>query len=109
MSISEEVKAYVAGVEGVVEATSFERGCLWERHQKRGWVSETLGYGVEVGSIGEDPIFISILTARVGGKKILFYEATSLVVDHAQVNLWLHTHLPNGTPRTDAQNFHTIL
>lgn len=114
----EYCKKFLENIHGAVEATSFERMCLWERNRdraKREWVENLSGIGKNVGEFSGSPVFISLLTAMIDGKKILFYEATSVVVNWDIIEKWLQDNLPKSAFRkdgrlnkTDAMNFHNI-
>ena len=115
--ISDAVSEYLADIIGVVEATSFEQLCLWERyHEKYEWESTRHGYLPAIGSIDSRPIHVSLMTVTVKGHKILFWEATSVVVDHDMIKEWFTKYLPKSAFQsnseyinsTDAQNFHNI-
>lgn len=98
-------------VTAIVEAARFEKDSLWFHiHGELGvpWKQNRSGLGVQVGTLSDMPVFISLTTATVDGKKILFVEATSSVVDWRMIHGWLDEKLP-GIPRTDASNFHTVL
>ena len=65
-----------------------------------------LGYGDTIGHVGDAPVFVTITFARLFGQVIVFYEATSQVVDHRMVADWLTTAFPASRGRTNAMNFH---
>ncbi|QNG62650.1 hypothetical protein B1VFA_049 [Rhizobium phage B1VFA] len=117
MTASDEVKTYLEGVVGVVEANSFETMCLWERWKANGksWVSTGHGYGPTVGRLADMPVCISILTATVEGQKILFIDPMSQVVDHRMIEAWLKENVPSALRKdgylnkTDAMNFSNVL
>lgn len=116
--MEEHLTKFFEGVVGVVEANSFERMMLWKENQdigKRTWVENNSGYGVTVGEVAGDPVFLSVLTAQVDGHKLLFIDPTSQVVDHRLVRKWLDKNLPQSAFRadgllniTDAMNFANI-
>lgn len=98
-----------------VEANRFEYMCLWEKYTKDGyiWKENLSGRGVTVGFLDTQPVHISLNTAIVNGNKILFYTATSVVVDWHMIRAWLEKYMPDtarwndGSLReTDANNFH---
>ena len=113
MAASAEVAAYLAGVEGIVDANRFEQSELWKRfHKERGipWEENLSGFGVTVGKVGDMPVSISINTAKIDGRKILFVEDTSQVVDFRMIDAWLVRNLPEAaTNRANAQNAHYVL
>ncbi len=106
-----DLAEYLAGVVGVIEATSFEHHSLWcdyaeagQKHGRRFPWNET-GHGTlqQVGGIGNRPIWISILTATVDGHKLLFWHVTSPVADHDQCEAWLRVNLPETAFREDGR------
>ncbi len=106
---------YLEGVDYLVEANSFERMCLYERHSDN-WEDRPLGGPmIIVGSIdGHDcnDVCIALLKQQVNGKMICFWEATSVVVHHDMIKEWFKDNapwlFPDGEPSksTDAMNFH---
>ena len=113
-----ELDKWLAGATGAVEATDFERFCLWKDHTERGgkWESEAQGLMLGCGDLGDMQISLSLFHASVDGKKIVFYNAPSQVVDHRQVEAWIEKHMPASARResgavhkTDANNFHIVL
>ena len=116
--MDQEMQKYLDGVMGVVEATNFEKHCLWENNQrsprKRTWVETGHGFLEKVGFLADNPICISLLTAVVDDHKLLFTHPTSQVVDHRVIDAWMATHLPKSAyrdgriNRIDAMNFHNI-
>ena len=116
----EELRKFLDGVVGVCEATSCEYHYVWEHwHERVEWKQNNMGLGETVGTLDDRPVHISLRTAEIDGKKILFWEATSQVVDHEMIRKWLQKNLPitafrEGDPRqgvnqTDATNFHIIV
>jgi hypothetical protein len=114
-----ELDRFLAGVTGLVEASIFERQMLWEENQRRQppreWVENLSGRIEIVGHLDDDPVCISMFTARIDGELILFYHDTSAVVDHKMIERWLFEKAPTtalrGTGylnRVDAMNFHNV-
>ena len=117
LDASDEVKAYLDGVIGVVEANSFESMCLWmqAKDSARSWISTGHGYGPMIGRINNLPVCLSILTANVDGHKIVFIDATSEVSDWKLIDAWLQKNLPQSAMhedgrvnKTDAMNFSNV-
>lgn len=118
-----DIKTYLEDVVASVEATSFEQYKLWQEmvalYGSDYFVSTNFGYLSTVGYINDRPICISLNTAIVNGKKILFWYATSQVVDYIQIEKWLLKNLPKSAFRgddsgdyiisTDPMNFSNIL
>lgn len=120
--LDDEMERFLDGVVAVVDATSNEQFLLWEKyHHTRGvpWESSRFGLGQCVGRLDDRPVCISLCTAEVQGRKLLFVDATSEVVDHLMIDKWLYDCLPdtafrNGDRqgylnRTDAGNFFNVL
>jgi hypothetical protein len=111
----------------VVEADTFAQHALWRQHakdapqnandqsQKVAWRSDSLGVLLTLGELDGRPVCVSFTWATLNGKRVLFYNATSEVVDHKLVGEWLQAHCnpkwDNGQRRAhcDAQNFHHCL
>lgn len=89
----------------IVEATTFERHCLWEKYcNELEWVQELSGYLPTVGHIDGLPVVISLSWASVGGLWTLFWHPTSMVVDHRIIDMWFDSYLPE-VKKIDANNF----
>lgn len=123
----EEMQKFLEGVIGAVEADSYSQHMLWSEYHYRPregfdpltWEQGMSGLMEIIGYLkinGEDrPVCLSLFKARVKGELILFYHATSQVVDYRMVDEWLKKNLPptaireNGYPNTtDAMNFYNI-
>lgn len=114
-----QMTEFLSGVVGAVEANSFERLSLWEDYHDRrrvSWQQDAAGLLETIGFLDDRPICLSLVTAVVDGRKILFYDATSQVVDHVAIDRWLAEVLPdtarrpNGTViKENAMNFHNAL
>jgi hypothetical protein len=98
-----------------IEANSYEKLCLWREHHKEyGWEEDNSGIGKTIGFINDDPnkpVVLNFFFAKIFGKRICFYEATSRFVDHTMIEEWIEKNYPitwRGTSRamTDAMNFH---
>lgn len=115
----QEMTDFLDGVVGAVEANSYEKYMLWYENQqskyRKTWVSNNMGLMEIVGYIDKRPVCISLFTSVVGSRKILFYYATSQIVDHLMIDEWLKENLPKTAFRndgyvnkTDATNFHIL-
>lgn len=96
-----------------VEATSFERLALWQKHHETlAWQDRPYGFMVTLGRFGDMPVVLSVTFHVLENHVVMFYEATSQVVDHRMVEAWVDKHVcakwDQNTlrPRTDAMNFH---
>lgn len=118
---SDQIKIFLNDVDGVCEATNTEKTYLWmvNKHslygqKPREWKELLSGYGVTVGYLNDMPVFISLLKDNIDGKNILFWFATSQVVDYRMINAWLEENIPERARRdgrihqTDAANFHNL-
>lgn len=102
----------------VVEASSNEDLYLYERFAEGKHVCnltfETVGKGVHLprGKRGKKrPVVFSLRVGMVYDKPVLFWHATSELVDYKMIDEWLLKNLPHLTKRehTDATNFHTCI
>lgn len=125
----DEVEKLLAGVVGCVEADTHAVHSLWcdyaiegERFGTPGrtrytWKQQPSGLLRQVGSIDGQPVWISLSINTVDDHRLLFYHATSNVVDNEMVREWLLANLPASALRdggkhihnTDATNFCNIL
>jgi hypothetical protein len=99
-----------------VEATHTEQFYLWkEYHEGHQWVQDSEGFYKTIGFIKDDtsmPVTVSFSFIEIHGKRVCFYEATSIYVDHNMVQEYIKSHYPvkwdnnMRTAMTDAMNFH---
>lgn len=103
---------FLDGIDACVEATDEEKQMLWERNTQwninRTWVSNNEGRLRTIGYFGGMPVFISLWTAVIDGKKILFYNSPSTVVNYDMVREWLDKALTKSVIHTDAANFGNV-
>lgn len=108
----------------VVEASSFEQQALWEAHAVQAggdnstridWLDQTRGWLLEIGRLDNRPICINVRGSLLNGLAVLFYDATSQVVDWQMIEDWFQERCwpkwDNNTRRAhcDAANFHHCL
>ena len=105
----------------MVEANSFETLMLWdknsecEKHLKVNWVEDTISYNKIIGHMRSYdkltiyPVVVLCFFAELNGKRVVFYESTSWVVDHEMIKAWMKCQCPEGTPECDAMNFSQCL
>lgn len=112
----ESLTEFLNDVEGLVEANRFERQMLWSKHHRtKRWEENLAGIGREVGKIGGKSIFISLNVDVINGQRILFWEATSVAVDHDRIRAWFETVMPRTAydgdrlNSVDAANFTNVL
>jgi hypothetical protein len=114
---------YFDGVEFVIEATDYEVHSLWEKYHYRPevgsvyietWEDIAMGHGITLASMGNMPICVSVRYSILNGHKVMFYTATSEVVNHRIIGKWIEHHTShlrkNGRMlRCDPMNFHHCL
>jgi len=115
----DEIKKFLEGIVGAVEASSFEELCIWQEYTQElnySWKQNCSGYLEYVGLFHSRPICINLRTSVVNGHKILFWEATSQLVDYKMIDKWMEKNLPKSARhsdgrlnKTDAMNFCNIL
>ena len=119
-TIDSEMKEFLQDVAGVVEATSYERMCLWKECTKESgysWVSDNTGFAIAIGFFTDKrPVVLEMCKILVKNKSILFINPTSVAIDHDMIKLWLNMNLPitarysDGVIKfTDPMNFHNLL
>ena len=111
------------------EANSFEQSTLWKDWSltayqmnindgredgrdlidRQEWEDYSLGFGREIGTIGDLPIFVSFLMARINGRVVTFYYPTSRAVDYDQIEKFVDEHFVSCSMRRDADNFGDII
>lgn len=103
----EEIDRYLEGVVGCIEdSSSLAMSYIYEKVGKEGW-GENRGGGFlhTVGTVGDMPVCVSLLTYTIRGHKILFVEPTSQVVDHRMVRKWIESVLPQTAWNEGRQQF----
>lgn len=101
----------------IVEATSFEQYCLWEKYASTSSIynltwAQMDGWLVTVGKLHGRSICISTRWVKIEKRLVMFWEATSQLVDHKMIENWLDEHFQGtydkGLRRAscDANNFH---
>lgn len=115
---------YFKDVVFLVEATHTEKHFIWEQYYYNpspkfgrvinSWEDEMMGHCLILGTIDNRPIAVTFYYAKILGKRVMFYEGTSQLVDHEMIKSWLkHFTLDkvrwDGNTRwahCDAMNFH---
>lgn len=101
----------------LVEANSFEKLTLWNTWVKSAkepikWKDSNRGVIPVVGLVNKLPVCVSILINEIEGMPVVFWEATSRMVDHDLIKDWFKEKMPQLFPEQnahlscDAQNFH---
>ncbi len=102
----------------VVEADSFTQHTLWEDYCDRpkykpmpvmwDWINH--GISIQIGELGGLPVVVQCAVAAIEGKRMLFYDVCSQVVDYKLVDEWIDGLLKRngrlGCRHTNATNFH---
>jgi hypothetical protein len=113
MKIAKEDEKLFKDVVFLVQATDTERYFLWCIHadpdsnntrypyQKLQWDQEGLGKIVTIGYLDKRPTCVEISYAKLNGKRVMFYEGCSELVDHDMIRKWLE-HWTLETIRWDA-------
>lgn len=117
-SVDKSLDEFLEGVIGVVDATDYERLCLWEENRRlnkpRTWQENAAGLTRTVGKLDGRPVSLTMFTNQIDGYKILFIQVTGQVADRVMIRQWLAKILPSsafyrGRPNhVDAINFHNV-
>jgi hypothetical protein len=122
--MNEEFKQRLSEVKFVVEATGFEKLVLWQQHaddsslSKGGplvrWEHDPFGMMVEIGILANMPLCLNLSFAVLNGKRIMFWDAVSVVTHYDMALQWLNENCPvyydgGRKARCDAMNFHLCL
>lgn len=98
----------------LVEATYEEQHMLWEKYHYhvepkhkcvKKWEQVMSGHMRQIGKVDERPICVSIGYAILNGKKVMFYEGCSELVDHSMIEKWLERY-QGEAGCCNATNFH---
>jgi hypothetical protein len=117
--IDDELIRFVGGAIGFCAATNEEQHGVWLRLVDRrdppvAWKQHG-GIGVTIGYLDNRPVHVVLSHVDVAGFKVIFYEATSTVVDHEMVRQFIDRLAPESARRgdrinhTDATNMSNIL
>lgn len=91
-----------------VEASSFELQVLCARYGNR-LELENHGVATNIGNLDGRPIVISLMFGTFDDQHVLFWHATSQLVDYKMIDDWFccnTPHLRGPDKATDATNFH---
>lgn len=113
----DDVVKFLAGAIGCVEANSFEKMSLYcDRGElDDDWKDNGSGYGICVGQIANQPVYVNITSAVINGHKIIFYYGQSVLVDNGMILDWMKENMPETAFKNDrlntvdAMNFHNVL
>lgn len=116
--VDQEAKSYTE-TKFMVEATNCERFYLWARHSDISSTRHNSDLAVTwetmessfhtIGHQQNRPIVVSISWHRINGQVVMFYEATSKLVDWAMIESWLAKQFPPIRHKYDAANFRHCL
>ena len=105
--------------EYAVEADSYTMQSLWETYSNEqlnlykterntiDWKQDLKGTLTQIGELNGRPIIVCFFWAKLNNHLIVFYEATSQLVDWCMVEEWLDINCP--CERCDANNFGNVL
>lgn len=105
----EQIPDYFKDVVYLIEATDYERLCLWRDNDtcthtsKMKWEEVSMGYWFQIGELDNRPVNLTLCYAILDGKKVAFYESCSQVVDWKMIEDYLSK---LNLPKTNAMNFH---
>lgn len=126
--LSEAYKARLGRTEFVLEATDLEQQQLWSTWSRESiqlgvvpliaagvrlnWLQETTGLFLSIGAVETAgkrfPVYVNCSWAHIEGRSVMFYEATSRIVDHDLVEQWVVSN--TGCQRKhSAMNFHNLV
>ena len=111
-TIEEKRTEFFSNLHGIVEATSFEILCIYEKYhqgKKYSWEDLQLGTFFKIGEINDLPICFQITPTKINGKNILFYEACSRMVDYDIVDKFIAENYKSKNLKTNAMNFRNAL
>jgi len=105
------IKNRFAQTHGAIEANSYERYALYFELKKHGNIVEQIsdGIGIEIGKFHGKSVFVSFLWYKVNGQFVVFYEATSVVVNHDMIKEWFALNMKHIKHFSDAMNSHNVL
>lgn len=107
---TEEMKELVAGAMGFCEATSEEQHGVWARLKRTdravSWENRG-GRGITIGYLDSRPVHVTLCHIDVAGHKVIFYDATSTVVDHDMVRAFIDMIAPESARRSDGRVNHS--
>lgn len=91
-----------------VEATTYEVLTIIGRYDDcYRWKQDHFGTLETVGRLDSRPIVITCQWYEIHDRLVMFWEATSEVVDYKLIEEWFNTHCP--CPSTNAMNFHNCI
>ena len=108
---SNEVKHFMHGCHGALEATNFEMLMLWKEHHEseNNKIEQCNHLGGYLPCIArsndrKNTIHLSLSIYLIRGKQILVFNPTSQFVDHLIIEQWLSKYLPHTAIRDGVAN-----
>lgn len=97
---SPDIYAKLDGVVFIVEATAFEKDCLYlqQRERQIRWDREIAPRFVVLGTVNGRDVAVNLSWANVDNGKVMFVEPMSELFDHALLKAWLDAYC---APRYD--------
>lgn len=101
----------------IVEADSFANLELWRNHfhnpihensKITTWEQVNPGKVITIGHCADSPVCVEVFYNILNGKKVMFYHASSSIVDYGMVEEWI-SHYGVGIHSCDAMNFHQCI
>jgi hypothetical protein len=90
----------------VVEANSFEELRHWEKWSpRRKWEQTPIGHVITIGKLDDRPVVIQFNYAKINGESVVFWHATSQVVDYKMIDKWMMERVNPSAMKTDSMNF----
>ena len=95
----------------IVEANSFEHMSIYsDRYKFKGfesWKEDNVGIHATVGVVNDLPVCVDVRWSIVNGMSILFWSASSRMVDYDMIEEWFKENC-NCDKKTDAMNFNQV-
>lgn len=101
----------------IVEADSFASLSLWRNHfhspihensKITTWEEVNPGKVITIGHCADSPVCVEIFYSILNGKKVMFYNTCSSIVDYDMVEKWIN-HYSSGIQSCNAMNFHQCI
>lgn len=113
----ESDRNYFKDVKAIVEADYYTLHSLWNAYHNAplygrridSWKEESAGHGITIGKMDRRPVCIVLWWAILNGHRVMFWEATSQVVDYKMVQDWFRHFKTRDMVSCDANNFHRVL
>ena len=113
----ESAEHMLGNADYVIEASSDAKSRLWVKwNEEVEWVGCSGGFGKTVSHLQKGdkkfPVFISLMSATIQGKVFVFWEATSMLVDHYAIQEYIEKtayNRYNPCRNYDVQDFSGIM